>query len=123
VADDELLLAEIHRVLRPGGKAIFMIPVHEEQLDIPSHLRNYTPNEFIERLRPHFDVERIEENDTISRLIALWALKKRPFYLIMKRLLIAISSCIPHRAIVALDNLMKRRGFTPSQLSLVATKR
>ncbi|NIA14974.1 MAG: methyltransferase domain-containing protein [Nitrospiraceae bacterium] len=62
VPDDRRGIAELHRVLRPGGTAFIMVPLmmgweKTVEFDAPDpnqfdHVRGYSPNDFDERLAP-----------------------------------------------------------------------
>jgi SAM-dependent methyltransferase len=51
VPDDRALLADIRRLVRPGGLALILIPINEEDYDDPNHVRKYRPEEFLGFLR------------------------------------------------------------------------
>ena len=56
IKDDEQFLHEIHRVLKPGGKAI--LTTHNIIMSLtrsPWHIREYTPNQMGEILKTSFD--------------------------------------------------------------------
>ncbi len=57
VGDDERFVAEVARVLRPGGTFIVFTPfreVHTTTPETPSHLREYSPETLSSLLRAHF---------------------------------------------------------------------
>ena len=68
VADDRHAIRELHRVLKPGGEALIMVPFMMDQTeteeygapdpDIFDHVRGYSPLDFKDRLAP-FDYEEI----------------------------------------------------------------
>jgi SAM-dependent methyltransferase len=51
VPDDRFLLAEIARLLAPGGRAFLNVPINEDRFDDPNHVRKYTPDGFLCLLR------------------------------------------------------------------------
>ena len=56
IKNDELFLHEIHRVLKPGGKAILTTPnIMMSLTRSPWHIREYTPNQMREILKSSFD--------------------------------------------------------------------
>ena len=56
IKNDELFLHEIHRVLKPGGKAILTTPnIMMSLTRSPWHIREYTPNQMREILKTSFD--------------------------------------------------------------------
>jgi ubiquinone/menaquinone biosynthesis C-methylase UbiE len=50
VESDQVMLQEVIRVLKPHGKAVFLIPINENYPD-PQHMRKYTETSFTEFLR------------------------------------------------------------------------
>lgn len=70
VADDRRLLAEIRRVLKPGGHLILMVPIHEtDQNANPLHLRRYTEDALKELLSEFsLRVEKDERADTLYQV-------------------------------------------------------
>ena len=56
IENDELFLQEIHRVLKPGGKAILTTPnIIMSITRSPWHIREYTPEQMVEILESSFD--------------------------------------------------------------------
>lgn len=55
VEEDERMLAEIQRVLRPGGTALISVPLHMSLWsaidDACAHVRRYEPEELLEKVR------------------------------------------------------------------------
>jgi SAM-dependent methyltransferase len=51
VPDDRFLLAEIARLLAPGGRALLNVPINEDRFDDPNHARKYTPEGFLALVR------------------------------------------------------------------------
>jgi len=70
VQDDRRLLAEICRVLKPGGHLILMIPINETNPNAnPLHLRRYTEESMCELLGAHgFQVIVEDRADTLSHV-------------------------------------------------------
>lgn len=68
VADDREAIRNLHRVLRPGGEAVLMVPFMMDQTETEDygapnpelfdHVRGYSPLDFKERLAP-FDYEEV----------------------------------------------------------------
>lgn len=75
VRDDRRCIAELHRVLRPGGQAVLMVPFMmdlnaTEEYGAPDpnlfgHVRGYAYNDFADRL-DGFDVEIIDPLDIMT---------------------------------------------------------
>lgn len=60
VVKDELFVEEIHRILKPGGKAILTTPNRKKSLTRnPWHVREYTAKEFENLLSKYFDKDKI----------------------------------------------------------------
>jgi len=55
ISDDKLFLQELHRVLKPGGKAIISTPnIHFSLSRNPWHIREYTPDQLKSLCAPIF---------------------------------------------------------------------
>lgn len=83
VEDDRRLLAEIGRVLKPGGHLILMVPIHEtDQNSNPLHVRRYT-EEALEGLLAEFSfrVEKEERADTLYHVFDWLSRPKLPHLL------------------------------------------
>jgi ubiquinone/menaquinone biosynthesis C-methylase UbiE len=122
VPDDRELLQEIHRILRPQGCAVFMIPVHEEKLEVPTHLRKYQRQEFLKILADDFEIQTSGENDVFSHWIRCLALSPKKTAKVMKKVLIFTLSFIPHPIVVFADKFMMKWKGTPSQLFVMTQK-
>ncbi|MBK9108534.1 MAG: methyltransferase domain-containing protein [Saprospiraceae bacterium] len=60
IQDDQTLLKEIYRVLKPGGKLLLTTPNQSMTLSRnPYHIREYNTNQFRELLSRYFDSEKI----------------------------------------------------------------
>lgn len=76
VADDRAAIRELHRVLRPGGEAIIMVPfmMHQTETEeygkpdpmIFDHMRGYSPRDFKYRLEP-FDYEELYPANVLTQ--------------------------------------------------------
>lgn len=83
VPDDAFVLAEIRRLLRPGGTAFLNVPIHDEHYDDPNHVRRYTPAGFLARVRAAgLEVRTVREADRVWNLFGWFfesRLHRRPF--------------------------------------------
>lgn len=74
IAEDEAFLAEIYRVLRPGGLLILTTPNRKMSLTRnPWHVREYLPTEMVAILNRHFDeveVKGVYGNDKVMQYYA-----------------------------------------------------
>ena len=88
VGNDESMLRELARVLRPGGMLILSFPLHPDSWtsfdDVVGHLRRYRPHELLEQLAGHgLTLERSAiygmqpRSRLLSRLGAWWLTKRR----------------------------------------------
>jgi ubiquinone/menaquinone biosynthesis C-methylase UbiE len=71
IQDDKLYLKEIHRVLKPGGTALFTTPNRKMSLTRnPWHIREYLPNELKEiasKIFSHADMKGITGNKKVMQ--------------------------------------------------------
>jgi len=69
IKDDEQFLNEIHRVLKPGGKAILTTPnIMMSITRSPWHIREYTPEQMRDTIKRSFDnyeLKRVLGNDKV----------------------------------------------------------
>lgn len=56
VSDDQAILAEFDRLLKPGGRLICSVPNDWPLEDTPCHVRKYDYSAFLALLEEHFDV-------------------------------------------------------------------
>lgn len=120
VPDDQKLVHELARVLRPGGFVFFNVPLNEEKLDVPSHIRKYTPEKFTSLIRQNsFYIEKSVQNDPYSQIINYLGIHRGIILKIAKKILLTVLSVFPVR-------LMKKffiPGTRPSQLTVIAVKK
>jgi len=96
VPDDKLLLSEIRRVLSPGGTAYFNIPINEEGIEVPNHMRKYTGAAFLALLSSNgFTATESFESDGFSRLVSWLGVHRSVVNGILKKILIAVLSLVP----------------------------
>jgi ubiquinone/menaquinone biosynthesis C-methylase UbiE len=77
VADDRRLLAEIRRVLKPGGRLILMVPIHEtDQNSNPLHVHRYT-EDALKKLLSEYNL-RVEKDDRADTLYQVFDWLSRP---------------------------------------------
>lgn len=96
VPNDLRLLKEIARVLKPKGMAYLNIPINEEKIPVPNHVRKYAPKQFLRLLsKAGFSVSSSFESDPFTRYVSVLGQKKGLLSLLVKRLLIAFLSIIP----------------------------
>lgn len=66
VPDDDFLLDEIRRMLKPEGMAFLNIPINEEHFLDPRHMRKYTPAAFLKQVERHgFTVVLLYQGDKL----------------------------------------------------------
>jgi SAM-dependent methyltransferase len=53
VPDDQPVLVDLVRLLKPGGLALLVVPIHEERIDDPNHVRRYDPAGFLNFVSSH----------------------------------------------------------------------
>jgi len=96
VPDDRVLLKEVFRLLKNNGIAYFNIPINEEKINVPLHIRKYKKNNFIELLQQHhFKILKTIESDIFTQIISYLGVNKNFFNNIIKKSLIFILSCLP----------------------------
>lgn len=110
------LLCEIYRLLKPGGKLIMAVPINEEHIDVPNHLRKYD-GFGINTLLTRHGFNRIDDflSDTISLKMCEFALKKGLFNQATKKLIIVTFSIIPIKLTDFISNLFFQFGLKYSQ--------
>lgn len=96
VPDDGTALSEIHRVLKPGGKAILQVPIDYSIDEIveygapnpfeTGHVRRYSQNGFAERIADRgFSVETISADQVFdAETIARHGLSREPVFVAQK---------------------------------------
>lgn len=125
VPDDQVLIKEIHRVLCPGGIAVIMVPINEEQMDVPTHIRKYTVDGIKEKLKPYFEILQSGENDVLSHYVRVFGIRKNLISTVIKRSLIFVSCFIPSKLTVFIDKcIIKSLKITKetSQTYILARK-
>lgn len=127
VEDDSDLLMEFHRVMKPDGIVVILVPVNEVYND-PNHIRRYTfyslaqlsedlgfrvlygiENELLFRL-----VEKYYYEDDLRRLKILRTLFAACFHL--------PTAILPIQAYETLEVLLRKVGYKPRQAGLVLAK-
>jgi SAM-dependent methyltransferase len=106
VPDDSILIKELHRVLRPGGIAVILVPINEENIDVPTHVRKYTPEKIIQELSLYFEVLESGSNDILSHYVSFFGVRKTFISKLIKRLLIFIFSFLPSKLAVTFDRFI-----------------
>ena len=109
VPDDSLLLKEIHRVLRPGGYAVFMVPINEENIEVPTHVRKYSEQSITNLIRSQFKIVKSGSNDLVSSYIRKYGVKKKIIYTTLKRILIFTCSFVPSHFAFYIDQFLLKR--------------
>ncbi|MBL8026597.1 MAG: class I SAM-dependent methyltransferase [Fibrobacteres bacterium] len=123
VADDISFINEMHRILKPNGHAIIMLPINEEQLDVPTHLRKYTVAQVKDLFCEKFSIQNIGTNDVFSHWIRTVGLCNCSLNWLMKKVLIFILSLFPLRALLKVDKMLMFLSFRPSEVFFIAQKR
>ena len=122
VTNDTQLINEVYRILKKNGSFIIMFPINEESIDVPTHLRKYTFDQFQKIIENKFSIDYYGENDTFSHLIRLLASQKNLFSNILKKSLIFIISIIPFNCIIMIDLLLRKSGLKNSQIYAILKK-
>ena len=128
VTDEERLIHEIRRVLRPGGKAIILIPINERYND-PKHVREYTSNS----CKSTFEEKGFRtilgiENELSYHLIEdlYWKYQHREWPPVANAIRIFFNLTIsqfPYWGYMAADGLLKNMfGLKPRQAAIVFEK-
>jgi len=123
VTNDEILLSEINRVLKVGGKAIALIPINEVIRD-PRHVREYTISGFREMMEEKFNIQNWFENDYLSTWIDSRVSKSGRGKLdgVISYLFNLIFSRMPLVMLKRIEKNLSHR-YKPQQLCIVAIKR
>jgi len=126
VPDDSILIKELHRVLRPGGIAVILVPINEENIEVPTHVRKYTTEKIIQKLTPYFEILESGNNDILSHYVSFFGVRKTFASTIIKRSLIFIFSFLPSKMAVVIDRYLiskMRIKKKTSQVYILARKR
>lgn len=120
VPNDKILLKEIFRMLNPGGMVYFNVPINEEKLKIPNHIRKYSSRKFTGLLKKSgFKILQNFESDYYSLIISSLGIKKNIFSTVIKRFLIIILSFLPISISNSGLNLLKLKN---SQFTVFASR-
>jgi ubiquinone/menaquinone biosynthesis C-methylase UbiE len=127
VEDDQRLLREISRVLKPNGVAVLLIPINEIY-DDPNHIHRYTSLEFVEvaqrcALRVAYPIE----NELLFHLVEKFYFEAFNYrWKIFGPLIAALfnfpTSLLPFWGYQVLDRAMIRLGWKPRQFGGVFNK-
>ena len=126
VPDPERVLAEVVRVTRPGGTAIFVTPNRltfgrpDEIID-PFHFREYDKDELAELCRPAFAEVRVLGLAGSPRYQALWAAEHARLDRLLARDPLRLRRLVPRRAKQGLYDLLlnrARQGADPAALAI-----
>lgn len=108
VIDDVVVLQEIKRVIKKDGVIYLNVPINEENLPIPNHIRKYTPVQFDKKLRKiKFIFIENFESDNFALWINYLGLKSNFLFNICKKILIFGLSVLP---IKFLEKLNFKKG-------------
>jgi SAM-dependent methyltransferase len=106
VPDDTILIKEMHRVLRPGGIAVILVPINEEDIAVPTHVRKYTPEKIIKELSPYFEILESGSNDILSHYVSFFGVRKTFISTVIKRSLIFVFSFLPSKLALVIDRFI-----------------
>lgn len=127
VEDDAGLLQEIHRVVKPDGVAVILVPINENYND-PNHVRHYTSASFTQlAARCHFDILLHLENEYLFHLVEKFYLEGyherwRIFGWMIAAVFNIPTAILPFSAYQVIDALMRTIGFRPRQSGFVMIK-
>lgn len=125
VPDDLILIKELHRVLRPGGIAVILVPINEENIEVPTHVRKYTTEKIIQELNPYFEILESGNNDILSHYVSFFGVRKTFISTVIKRSLIFVFSFLPSKLAVVIDRFLidkLRIEKNTSQVYILARK-
>jgi ubiquinone/menaquinone biosynthesis C-methylase UbiE len=124
--DDEAVVREIMRVLKPDGVAVVLLPINEKHEDL-NHVRKYTPDGF--RLlvtRCGFSIRVQLENEALFHLVEkFYADGYNKRWQVLGPLIVAAfnvpAALLPFWAHRLLDRLLRGMGMQPRQAGFVLT--
>lgn len=128
VQDDAMLLRETHRVLKPDGIAVVLVPINERYHD-PNHVRQYSTHT-LGRLAKQsgFKVNAALENELLFHLVEKFYFEgysKR--WKFLGPLIVALfnipTSLIPFSGYRFLDAILEMAGLHPRQTCALLTKK
>lgn len=129
LVDDVAVLAEVRRLLRPGGIAVILIPINEKAGEDPHHVRVYNASGFraeLERtgLGPVFVFESEYVWHVVGWFFARGYHERMPLIGRMMSGLINVPlALLPFRAHLLLDRIFHSLGYAPRQAILCARRR
>lgn len=127
VADTTMLMREIVRVLKPGGRAVILVPINERFQD-PKHVRQFTPQSLRTLVRTHgLDVLASLENELLFYLVERFYFGEwnRRLKFVGPMLAAAFNvplAILPFGICRFLDRAVARLGYLPRQAGIVAEK-
>jgi ubiquinone/menaquinone biosynthesis C-methylase UbiE len=127
VENDTRLLSEIHRILKPNGVAVLIIPINEKY-DDPNHFRRYTSVQFIRLLNDcSFRIRAQMENELLFHLVERFYFEEYNYRWNVLGPLIAMlfnfpTSILPFWAYQVIDFGLMKLGWKPRQFGCAVSK-
>lgn len=127
-SDDIQFINEIYRILRPGGFALFLIPINERYDDL-NHIQHYTSESLLEKLAQcglNKVLAKIE-NELLYTLVERFYFEdyKSKHPVIGQFLAAAFNlpaSQLPFSVLRAIDRFYQKLGFLPRQFGCIVRK-
>ena len=106
--DPERHVAEIARVLRPGGTAVFLTPNEPADFENPFHVHLFRPESFRELLEQHFGAVSVTGLTGNERVSAEFARRRRTGQRILALDVFDLRHRLPDRALAMLHSVGRR---------------
>jgi SAM-dependent methyltransferase len=106
--DPERHVAEIARVLRPGGTAVFLTPNAPADFENPFHVHLFLPDELRRLLEAHFGDVVLHGLDGNERVSAEFARRRRTGRRILALDVFGLRHRLPDRALAAVHSIGRR---------------